>query len=104
MAADLDHPAAVGETLEIYGLGLGATNPMVQAGLRSPASPPARALDTPRLQIGGKDAVVVFAGLAPGFAGVYQVNAIVPAGLLPGLHSVTWGPAAGAGFSSIGVK
>jgi adhesin/invasin len=77
---------------------------MVQAGVRSPASPPARALETPRLQIGGKDAVVVFAGLAPGFAGVYQVNAIVPAGLLPGLHSLTWGTAAGAGFSSIGVK
>jgi uncharacterized protein (TIGR03437 family) len=104
VAADLAHPAAAGETLEIYGLGLGVTNPMVQAGVRSPASPPARALETPRLQIGGKDAVVVFAGLAPGFAGVYQVNAIVPAGLLPGLHSVTWGPAAGAGFSSIGVK
>ena len=94
----------MGETLEIYGLGLGVTNPMVQAGAASPASPPARALETPRLQIGGKDAAVVFAGLAPGFAGVYQVNAIVPAGLLPGLHSLTWGTAAGAGFSSIGVK
>jgi uncharacterized protein (TIGR03437 family) len=104
VAADLDHPAAVGETLEIYGLGLGVTNPMVQAGLASPASPPARALETPRLQIGGKDAVVVFAGLAPGVAGVYQVNAIVPAGLLPGLHTLTWGTAAGGGFSSVGVK
>ena len=104
VAADLVHPAAAGETLEIYGLGLGVTNPMVQAGVASPASPPARALETPRLQIGGKDAVVVFAGLEPGLAGVYQVNAIVPAGLLPGLHNVTWGPAAGVGFSSIGVK
>ena len=104
VAADLDHPAAAGEILEIYGLGLGVTNPMVQAGVASPASPPARALETPRLQIGGKDAVVVFAGLEPGLAGVYQVNAIVPAGLLPGLHTVTWGSNAGAGFSSIGVK
>ena len=104
VAADLDHPAAAGETLEIYGLGLGVTDPMVEAGLRSPSSPPARALETPRLQIGGKDAVVVFAGLAPGFAGVYQVNAIVPAGLSPGVHNVTWGPAAGVGFSSIAVK
>jgi uncharacterized protein (TIGR03437 family) len=104
VAADLDHPAAAGETLEIYGLGLGVTNPMVQAGVASPASPPARALETPRLQIGGKDAVVVFAGLEPGLAGVYQVNAIVPSGLLPGLHNVTWGPAAGVGYSSIAVK
>ena len=104
VAADLDHPAAAGETLEIYGLGLGVTNPMVQGGVASPASPPARALETPRLQIGGKDAVVVFAGLEPGLAGVYQVNAIVPAGLLPGLHNVNWGTAAGGGYSSIGVK
>jgi uncharacterized protein (TIGR03437 family) len=104
VAADLDHPAAVGETLEIYGLGLGVTNPMVQAGAASPASPPARALQTPQLQIGGKDALVAFAGLTPGLAGVYQVNAIVPAGLLPGMHSLTWGTAAGGGFSSIGVK
>jgi uncharacterized protein (TIGR03437 family) len=104
VAADLDHPAAAGETLEIYGLGLGVTNPMLQAGVASPASPPARALETPRLQIGGKDAVVVFAGLEPGLAGVYQVNAIVPAGLSPGLHNVTWGSNAGVGFSSIGVK
>jgi uncharacterized protein (TIGR03437 family) len=104
VAADLDHPAAAGEILEIYGLGLGVTAPMVEAGAASPASPPARALETPQLQIGGKAAAVVFAGLAPGLAGVYQVNAIVPAGLSPGLHSVTWGPAAGMGFSSIGVR
>ena len=104
VAADLDHPAVAGEILEIYGLGLGVTDPMVQVGVASPASPPARALETPRLQIGGKDAVVVFAGLAPGLAGVYQVNAIVPAGLSPGVHNVTWGSAAGVGFSSIGVK
>jgi uncharacterized protein (TIGR03437 family) len=104
VAADLDHPAAAGEILEIYGLGLGVTSPMVQAGVASPASPPARALETPRLQIGGKDAVVVFAGLEPGLAGVYQVNAIVPAGLLPGLYTLTWGSNAGVGFSSIGVK
>jgi uncharacterized protein (TIGR03437 family) len=104
VAADLDHPAAAGEILEIYGLGLGVTAPMVEAGLRSPASPPARALETPHLQIGGKDAVVVFAGLAPGLAGVYQVNAIVPAGLSPGLRNVTWRSDAGVGFSSIAVK
>ncbi len=34
--------------------------------------------------IGGQPAAVSFAGLAPGFVGVYQVNAQVPAGITPG--------------------
>jgi uncharacterized protein (TIGR03437 family) len=31
--------------------------------------------------VGGKDAVVDFAGLAPTFAGLYQVNLEIPSGL-----------------------
>jgi uncharacterized protein (TIGR03437 family) len=90
IAADLNHPASAGETLEIYGLGLGLTDPVVDAGVPSPASPPARARQTPFLQIGGVDATVTFAGLAPGIAGVYQVNAVVPAGVPPGLQGLAW--------------
>jgi uncharacterized protein (TIGR03437 family) len=105
MAADMDHPAVAGETLEIYGLGLGVTNPMVQAGAASPSSPLARSVQTPRVQIGGRDATVTFAGLVPGFAGLYQVNAVVPAGLAAGLQSVLWRAGSGAvGGSSVAVK
>jgi uncharacterized protein (TIGR03437 family) len=35
-------------------------------------------------RIGGKPAVVHFAGLAPGFVGLYQVNVQIPDGLAPG--------------------
>ena len=103
LAADLDHPAAAGEVLEFYGLGLGLTDPLVDAGVPSPASPPARARQTPRLQIGGRDATILFAGLTPGIVGVYQVNAIVPSGLAPGIQNVNW---AGSGsiYSAIAVK
>ena len=34
-----------------------------------------------RVTIEGVSAQVLFAGLAPGFAGTYQVNIVVPAGL-----------------------
>jgi len=34
--------------------------------------------------IGGVEAAVEFAGLAPGFVGLYQVNARVPAGVAAG--------------------
>ncbi len=105
VAADMDHPAAAGETLETYGLGLGITDPVVDAGVASPNSPPARARQTPRVQIGGRDATVTFAGLTPGLVGVYQVNAVVPTGLKPGLATLAWmGSDGGAIYSNIVVK
>ena len=36
------------------------------------------------LTIGGVNAQVQFAGLAPFFTGLYQVNAVVPNGVQPG--------------------
>jgi uncharacterized protein (TIGR03437 family) len=88
--ADPAHPAKAGETLEIYGTGLGKTDPMVIAGVASPASPPARSLFMPNVIIGDAPATVTFAGLVPGLAGVYQVNAVVPQGLAPGLQGLGW--------------
>ena len=35
-------------------------------------------------RIGGRDAGVQFAGLAPGFVGLYQLNLQVPPGVEPG--------------------
>jgi adhesin/invasin len=34
--------------------------------------------------IGGKAAQVTFSGLTPGYAGLYQVNAVVPSGITTG--------------------
>jgi uncharacterized protein (TIGR03437 family) len=103
--ADPDHPATGGETLEVYGAGFGLTDPPVEAGQPSPASPLARVLELPQVQIAGRDATVTFAGLAPGFAGVYQINVVVPAGLAPGLAGFLWkGTDIGVIRSSIAVK
>ena len=88
--ADDDHPATGKEVLEMFGVGFGPTNPPVPAGLPSPAKPPARARSIPEVHIGGQTVRVLFAGLAPGLAGVYQVNVVVPAGLKPGRQPVVW--------------
>ena len=41
------------------------------------------------VSISGKSAAVAFAGLAPGFVGLYQVNAVVPSGVATGIAQVT---------------
>jgi len=45
-------------------------------------------LATPSVMMGGVNAPVSFSGLAPGFVGLYQVNAVVPSGLASGNQPV----------------
>jgi uncharacterized protein (TIGR03437 family) len=65
-------------------------------GLGAVSSPPAdgaagngqETTATPTVTIGGTKAIVSFSGLAPGFVGLYQINAEVPAGLKSGNQAV----------------
>jgi len=78
-------PAARGGYVSIYCTGLGATDPPVASGQPGPSSEPLARVKTPvSVSIGGQSAAVIFAGMAPGFAAVYQVNAQVPDGVTPG--------------------
>jgi uncharacterized protein (TIGR03437 family) len=77
-------PAGAGDVLIIYCTGLGASNPPVASGTASPASPPSSPVNSPTVTIGGKNAQVLGAALTPGFASLYQVNIIVPSGVVPG--------------------
>ncbi len=81
---DAAHPAAAGDVLVVYCTGLGVTNPLVATNQRSPEAIPAVAAIQPTATIGGVNAPVKFAGLTPGFIGLYQVNVQVPAGVMPG--------------------
>ncbi len=72
-------PAKPGEVVVIYLSGMGATNPVVKSGEPAPSSPPAKVAVAAAVTLGGENAVVQFAGLAPGFVGLYQVNFQVPA-------------------------
>jgi uncharacterized protein (TIGR03437 family) len=71
-------PADRGEVIVIYATGLGAVTPDVPSGTPAPADP-ARTVNQVTVDIGGQSAEVLFSGLTPGFAGLYQVNAVVPA-------------------------
>lgn len=105
-AADEAHPAQAGEVVVSFWTGLGRTDPWLAAGLPAPVSPLSRSAQ-PEPQIGGQPAKVTFAGLAPGFAGLYQVNVVVPAGLKPGRQAVTWRGQNGSlqsGCATIAVK
>ena len=78
-------PVGVGDVISIYCAGLGPVSPSVAAGIAAPSGPQLSWTVLPTVvTIGGVDAQVTFSGLAPTLAGVYQVNAIVPAGLSPG--------------------
>ncbi len=68
-------PAKQGEVVVIYLSGMGATNPAVKSGDPAPGGPNlARAVVQPTVTLNGQAASVQFAGLSPGFVGLYQVN------------------------------
>jgi uncharacterized protein (TIGR03437 family) len=74
-------PAPVDHIVTIYCQGLGATSPAVTAGQAAPVSSPLAVTSNPvTITIGGVPSPVLFAGLTPGFAGLYQVNTQIPSG------------------------
>jgi uncharacterized protein (TIGR03437 family) len=79
-----DNPAHAFEALVIYCAGLGDVDPRQIAGQQATFAPLSQTLDAVKVTIGGVDAPVFFAGLTPGFTGLYQVNAYVPVGVAPG--------------------
>ena len=78
------NPAAAGDALLIYCTGLGTTTPLVPAGTPASATSFSYADATVTVTVGGKPAQVLFAGLAPQYVGLYQVNVLVPGGVAPG--------------------
>jgi uncharacterized protein (TIGR03437 family) len=82
------NPAASGETVLIYATGLGPVTPAQADGAEASGTELATAAN-PQVNIGSQVATVAWTGLAPGFVGLYQINAVVPNGLSSGNNSIS---------------
>jgi uncharacterized protein (TIGR03437 family) len=71
-------PAEKGEVLVAYAVGLGAVRGELGIGTLTPRLPLYSAVEDLRIAVGGFASAPLFAGLTPGFVGLYQVNFEVP--------------------------
>jgi uncharacterized protein (TIGR03437 family) len=83
-----DSPATAGGVVTLWATGLGNTNPQLEDGVLAPLPPaPLQWLSQLNLfdvEINGAaldPSAILYAGVAPGFAGLYQVNVQLPAQL-----------------------
>jgi uncharacterized protein (TIGR03437 family) len=72
-------PAKPGEYIVLYSAGMGATTVPVASGAASPSNPLASTQTLPTVTLNGEAVTVIFSGLTPGLAGLYQVDLQIPA-------------------------
>lgn len=72
-------PAPAGSVIMVYCTGLGMVSPPVDTGVVAPQAPLSAAVGV-TASLNGTDVPVYFAGLAPGFVGLMQVNVVIPSG------------------------
>jgi glucosylceramidase len=75
------NPAAAGQAILLFGTGFGAVSPAVPTGAAASADSLSQVTAKVTATVGGAAAQVLFAGLAPGFAGLWQINLTLPAGI-----------------------
>jgi len=76
-------PAKLGGVVTLFANGLGPVDPPAVTGTNSLDA--LRGATVPvTVTVGGAEAQVLFAGLTPEFVGLYQINIIVPFGVVPG--------------------
>ncbi len=81
-------PAARDEVVVAYATGLGPVSNAPRTGLPALLSPLSQTLLPPTVTVGGVPAEILFSGLAPNFAGLFQVNFRVPGNVPVGIADV----------------
>jgi uncharacterized protein (TIGR03437 family) len=71
------NPAQPGETVVLYGTGFGATDPALGTGALSGGN----RVPNPAVTVDGAPVAVGFAGRAPGFVGLDQLNLVLPSSM-----------------------
>jgi adhesin/invasin len=77
-------PQPAGALIVLYLTGQGPVTPPVPEGMAAPDTPLSLINGSVQVAIGGKPAQIVYAGLGPRFAGLAQINAVIPQGLAAG--------------------
>jgi uncharacterized protein (TIGR03437 family) len=90
-AADYALRAPRGDYVFVYASGLGPVSNQPTDGAGGPLSPLAGTTAPVAVTLAGMPCEVQYAGLAPGFAGVYQVNFRIPANIPGGMQDLTVG-------------
>ncbi len=83
-AVNSDNPGKPGEYLVMYLVGLGITDPSVPSGIPAAANPLSKVTVQPTVTVDSLPSNVAFAGLTPGFVGLYQIDFQVPTGVTTG--------------------
>ena len=71
-------PARRGQPIIIFATGHGELSDAIEDGQPAPATPLITKAK-PKVTIGGIEAEILFSGLTPGLAGLWQINAVIPA-------------------------
>jgi uncharacterized protein (TIGR03437 family) len=71
-------PATRGEAIVIFATGLGRVENPPATGNAASLTTLSPTIADPSVTVGGRQAEVIFSGLAPGFVGLYQINIYVP--------------------------